>query len=406
MKHLLLPFLFSLLWGKAAAAADWPHYLGPNQNTLVSGQADGDELVPIWKAQVGMGCSTFSVVGNRVYTMGNNGQDVSSLFCLDARTGEVLWRGSFRSDSTKKNFGGGGTPFYGGPNSTPAVDGNRVYTVGRFGQVICWDAESGEMVWSWNWTQALPSYSLPQWGYAGSPVVSGERLFVEPGGEGNSVVCLDKKTGQVLWTAGDDEAGYATPVVARIDGRETLLSFNAFGLVGRSLEDGQEFFRYRWKTSYQVNSASPVVVNENQIFLSSGYGTGCVLLQVKGGQVTPLWRNKNLRNKHTVSVFLDGYLYGFDERSLVCLDIRNGDIVWEEKRYRGKGALSMTTENQVFLVSEKGQVALGKVTPQGFQETDSKQTFSEAHSWVMPIYSNGRLFTKDVKGNVVAFAVQ
>ena len=321
---------------------------------------------------------------------------------LNAADGKELWKFSFASHSTKNNFGGGRTPYYGGPNSTPTIDGEEVYVTDRFGQVFCLGLRDGAPKWTLDWAKELPGATLPTWSYAASPYIKGDHLFIEPGGKGQATVCLDKKTGKVLWKAGDDAAAYATPRIFELGGRPVLVSFNAFGLVGKDPANGSEFWRQRWRTNYDVNSASPVRIGKDRIFVSSGYGTGCALYQVGGGTPEEIWKNQNMHNKHTVSVLHEGALYGFDEDLLVCLDPETGKPHWKQEGFN-KGALSVAGGKLVIL-GENGKFALADASTAGFKASFETQLFHEFHCWTQPVLSNGRIFTKDVKGNVIALA--
>jgi outer membrane protein assembly factor BamB len=276
--------------------------------------------------------------------------------------------------------------------------------LGRFGQLFCIELRTGKRKWAWDWRRKLQGTTLPTWSYSSSPYVKGEHLFVEPGGKGNSVVCLDKNSGKVLWQAGDDAAAYATPRVLELAGRPTLVSFNAFGLVGRSPADGSEFWRARWKTNYDVNSASPQAVGKDRVFISSGYGTGCAMFKVTGSGLQELWKNREMKNKHTVSVLHDGALYGFDESDLACVDADTGRQLWKKKGY-GKGGLILAG-GKLVIQGENGRIAIGDASKSGFDADFDEEVFDKFHCWNHPVLSNGRLFVKDVKGRVVAFAVK
>jgi len=398
-----LIFAALLLVVSPAFAADWPNYLGPDWNGTTSESPGSGAPKKLWEKNVGMGSGSFATKAGVVMTMGNDANGTSSVVCLKADSGDKIWEFTFGSESTKNNFKGGRTPYYGGPNSTPTIDGENVYVLGRFGQLFCLDLRSGKKKWDWDWRRKLSGTTLPQWSYAASPYVKGDHLFVEPGGKGNSVVCLDKNSGEVVWKAGDDGAAYSTPRVLELAGKPTLVCFNAFGLVGRDPSDGSEFWRMKWKTNYDVNSASPPAVGKDKLFVSSGYGTGCTMQQVTGSGLKELWKNKNMKNKHTVSVLHDGALYGFDEADLVCLDPDNGEQHWSEKGY-GKGGL-IVADGKLVILGENGKLAIGDASTKGFKASYDEELFGKFHCWNHPVISNGKLFVRDVKGNVIAMEV-
>ncbi|MEM0898252.1 MAG: PQQ-binding-like beta-propeller repeat protein [Verrucomicrobiota bacterium] len=385
-------------------AADWPKYRGPGEDAQSTEKLGSLSPSVLWKADVGIGNSSFVIADGRAFTMGNDGENKTSVFCFEAATGKVLWEQGFPSDSTKGDFPGGKTPFHGGPNSTPLIDGDYLYTVSRFGRVDCWKLASGENVWSFDWGKKWPldRKQLPTWGYSSSPVIDGDRLFIEPGAPGASMVCLDRNTGKILWQSGDDRAAYSTPLVAEIDGKNTLLAFNRFGLVGFDPENGQSRWDFEWETQYGVNSASVLLCGDDRIFLSSGYGKGAAMVQVKDGKVEELWTTKRMKNKHTVSVFIDEHIYGFSEAELTCINADTGEVKWVERGY-GRGALVVADEKMIVQSETPAHLVIGEFSPDGFTEVWKSERQFDEHSWTMPILSNGLIFTRNVSGKIVVF---
>ena len=276
-RTLLLTALAGFCHLVATASADWTHYRGPTAHGV---SAEKLPAIPaggpqqIWTAKVGTGTSSVTVSGERVFTMGNaDGKDV--VWCLDAKSGAVVWKHEYALDLDKRMFEGGTA-------ATPTIDGNRVYTVSHQGDLFCLDAATGKPVWYKHYQKDFGG-KRPQWGFAGSPTVEGNLVIVDVGGKGASTVALDKATGATVWKSGDDAAGYASPVVAVIAGKKTVVMFKASHLVGLDLKDGRELWRGEWKTSYDVNAATPLVAGD-KVFVSSGYGAGC-----SSCRLPPVW---------------------------------------------------------------------------------------------------------------------
>ena len=389
--------------GAAAETHDWPGYMGPGMNGKTAEEIPGLRLSPVWDKQLGMGISSVAVVDGRLYTMGNDGAN-TTVYCLNPETGGEIWAHVFPSPGPRNNFPGGGTPFPGGPTSTPVVDDGHVYVIGRFGQVFCLNADTGAVVWSLDYEKDFPGYELPTWGFSASPLIAGERLYLEPGGPGQAVVCVNKADGTVLWQGGDDLASYSTPQVRELDGQGVLISFHDPDMVGRNPATGEELWRVPWETRYGVNAANPVVTGPNTIFVSSGYRTGCAHLQISGGEVTELWRNNNLSNQHSVSILHDGHLYGFDERDLVCVDVASGEQRWQQPRV-GRGALSIAGDHLI-VQEEDGWLTIASATPAAFTPLVRERIFTEAHSWTMPVVVNGLLYARDVRGHMRCFRLE
>lgn len=205
------------LWpGPRVSADDWPCFRGPHANG-VSQEAGwtyawpGDGPKAAWRLNVGIGASSFAVVGDRVLTMGNK-DDQDQVWCLDADSGRVIWKHAYACKFKDHNFEGG-------TSSTPTVDGALVYTLAYDGQVHCLRLTDGSVVWQKHLVHDFGG-RLSSWDYAGSPTIAGPLVIFDTGAEDSSTVALDKQTGQKIWGAGSDLAGYATPIPFEYGGQK------------------------------------------------------------------------------------------------------------------------------------------------------------------------------------------
>ncbi|MDD5349401.1 MAG: PQQ-binding-like beta-propeller repeat protein [Chthoniobacteraceae bacterium] len=385
-----------ILCADAARAADWPQWRGPGRDGIspetgwtAAWPASGPKV--LWKAHFGAGCSSFAVVGNRVFTMGN-AKDEGSVFCLDARTGEPVWRYAFPSVLDPKMFDGGQC-------STPTVDGDRVYALGRQGQLFCLDKATGAVVWSKDLPRDFGA-KVASWGYAGSPLVLGGMLIVDVGAKGASAVAFDKATGAVLWQAGDDPQAYSSPYAFQQDGKQRVAFFNGFGLVVREAADGKEVLRFPWKTDWGINAVTPIV-SEGKLLISSGYNHGAALLPLDAPEPKPVWENKSLRNRMNSSVLWRGCLYGFDEGTLTCLDFATGEVKWRQEGL-GLGALILAN-GKLLIQAESGAVVVAEAAPEAYKELARVEGALPKKSWVAPVLADGKLFCRNNGGEAVVF---
>src|SRR5256886_4799471 len=265
------------------SANDWPRWRGTDFNGIsketgwsTSWPREGPKQ--LWKANVGTGFSSIAVSNGRAYTLGNV-NDTETIYCLEANTGKVLWKHSYAC-STDPNL------YEGGPNATPTVDRNTVYTFSRKGHVFALDAETGNVIWSKNIHDEL-GLKIPSWGFSGSPLVEGKLLIINAGPAGTA---LDKATGKVVWSSGKESAGYSSPLPFSNGRTRAVLLFSTKALSAVDPENGRLLWEHPWKTPWGVNAADPVIVGD-KIFISSGYNQGCALLRVVGTKVSVLWRN-------------------------------------------------------------------------------------------------------------------
>lgn len=392
--------LFICLCVSWAVAGDWPRWRGPQLNGISdeTGWLDRwpkDGPPTAWRASVGNGFSTVSVKQGRLYTMGHkDGKDIVS--CLDAVTGKPLWNHAYAAELGDLNFEGG-------PTATPAIHGEHVYTLSRWGDLFCFEAASGKVRWSKNIVKELDA-PVPAWGLSGSPLIHDQLLLLSIGRAG---LALDKDFGKIVWKSATEEPGYATPMPFQRGGDRYALfsSGNAFTAV--NLKTGQSLWSVRWITRYGVNAADPIVAGDH-IFLSSGYGKGAMLLKLGDGPPTEVWRNKNLRNQFNSSVFLDGFLYGIDGDTtehavLRCVDFKTGAVRWTKEGI-GSGSL-MAADGKLLVLSDEGELLIAPASPEAFTPS-ARAKVLDGKCWTVPVLANGRIYCRNAAGELVCLDVR
>lgn len=391
---LRLTILSGIAFTLAAHADDWYRWRGPNadgisKETGWSNQWPAEGPKQLWKAKVGVGFASFAVSQGRVYITGNT-KDTDTIFCFDANTGAEVWKYSYAAKLDPKYYEGG-------TSATPTVDGDRVYTFSKRGVVHCLDAAKGTVVWTKNLAEELKA-KMPTWGFAGSVFIAGDLAILNIGTAG---AALDKKTGKVVWSSGEDESGYSTPVPFDAGGERAVLLAVKQSVVALRVKDGKELWSYPWKTEYDVNAADPIV-SGSKVFVSSGYNHGGALLDVTGGQPKLVWENKNMRNQFNSSVLWQGHLYGVDENQLRCLVFDTGEVKWTEKSV-GKGSL-MLADGKLIVLSDKGELMVAEASPAGFKPLARSQVLG-GKCWTTPVLANGKIYCRNAAGDVVCVNV-
>ncbi len=402
-RRILLLILAVLPLEPIATAADWPNWRGPENNGIsreTEWQADwpADDPPIVWKAEVGTGFSSFAVAGGRVFTTGNE-DDRDTLWCLDAENGEVLWKHSYDEPLDPKYFEGGTL-------ATPTADGGVVFQLSRRGKLFCLDAASGKVKWEKN-VQQETGAALPDWGFAGSALVHGDQLVLNVGGSG---LALNKATGEQVWFSDKNRAGYSTPVPYRAKDGEWIGFFSSGrDFVARKLKSGDEVARHKWLTRFGVNASDPIV-EFPFVFVSSGYGTGCALLDLAGGDgPTEVYRNKEMRTQMNGVVHVGGYLYGCsgdegDKRApLKCLEMATGETKWAHPGV-GTGSVSVAG-GRLIVLSARGELMFAPVSPSEFEPVFSMQVLG-GKCWTAPVLANGRIYCRNARGNVACVDVR
>jgi outer membrane protein assembly factor BamB len=385
--------------GRPANAEDWPRWRGPRldgisgETGLLKGWPEGGPR-RLWRAGLSGGFSTVAVADGRVYTQTKE-KNQEVVVCLDAATGKDLWR--FRYDADYRaypSFTGGGRPqSRTGPRATPTVDGDRVYTLGATGVLLCLDAKTGKEVWRQDLLR-LGGRDCPRHGYCSSPLVVGERLYIHPGGpKGKSVAALDKKDGAVIWETLDDPVGDGSPIWVEVGGSPQVIYFTGIAAVGVDPKDGRQLWRYPWKTHHDLNIATPIYAG-GKVFVSSNYGTGGAVFRLTDrGEPETVWEAKSMQNHISTSVLFRGQLYGFSEDRLRCVDFETGNVLWDRTGL-GRGSLLIADEHLI-IMGEYGQLVFARATPDGYSEVSRCQVFDPGTlTWTVPVLSGGRLFVR------------
>ncbi len=377
-----------------AEETDWPQYRGPNRDGVSSETGLLDQWPEggpkeLWRTSLGQGFSGISISGGHIYTMFGEGSD-EFVVCLDGATGKELWRRR-TGPNFKDRFGDG-------PRSTPTVDGELVFVLGARGGLHALGTKDGQPVWS----RDLPGEfgaETPRWGYSSAPLVEGKLLLVDVGGQGgSSVVAFDKKTGKEVWRSQNDKAGYSAPLAMTVSGQRQVVFFTGTTLVSLSPEDGTLLWKQAWKTSYDVNAATPIFIPPDRVFVSSGYDVGAAVYRVKvdgqQAEVEEVWHNREMKNKFSSSVLHEGHLYGFDEKTFKCIDAATGETKW---KFRGLGHGSLTFADGHFVVlGDDGTLVLVEATAEAYREKGRAQIF-DGKTWTVPTLSGGKLYLRDQK---------
>jgi outer membrane protein assembly factor BamB len=390
---LFFPAAVLMLTGSVCIqAADWPIWRGPSRDGISTDKEwklSGEPKV-LWEAEVGLGFSSFVVGGGRVFTTGH-ADDKDTVFCLDEKSGKVLWKYEYQADLGDKYYEGG-------TSATPTLDEDKVYQLSRWGDLICLEAATGKVVWEKN-VQKETDANIPDWGYAGAPLVQDKLLILNVGKAG---LAVEKATGKIVWKSDTDNAGYSTPYPITRDGKKLAVIGSGDSFVAIEVQTGTPVWSYRWNTRYGVNAADPILSGD-QLFISSGYNKGCTLIKLGDSQPEKVWESKVLKNQFNSSVLIDGHLYGIDgdnnsRCSLKCVRLSDGSEVWAEPSI-GFGSLT-AADGRLIILTEKGELVIAKASAEKFEELNRAQILS-GRCWSAPVLVNGRILARNTPGHVV-----
>lgn len=376
--------------GAEAGGVDWPQFRGPERNgvspekgLLGSWPESGPRV--LWRHPIGQGFSGVATSGERLYTMASD-REHETVVCLAADSGKELWRAAL-GPTFVEEYGNG-------PRSTPVVDGERVYAVSARGKLVALQAADGVKVWEVD-LPATFGTPQPRRGFSPSPLVDGDLVLLEVGGgPGKSVAAFDRRTGATRWTALDGEPGYTSPLVVTIGGvRQYVFVPTMKPEIVSLLPDGKVHWRHAWSPG---TLASPLFLPPNRVFASVAEDVGSVMIEIQEAAgkaaVREVWKSRTLKNHFSSSVAVGGFVYGFDNATLKCLDAATGEQKWAHRGF-GKGSL-IAADGLLIILSDRGALALAEATPQGYREKGRFQAMAGT-SWTSPSLARGRLYLRD-----------
>ncbi len=373
------------------AATDWPQWRGLNRDghgaagALLESWPEAGPPVP-WRRAIGSGFSSVVVKGDRLYTAWSD-EGSEKLFGLDVATGETLWSVDLGEDF-EEEFGNG-------PRSTPLVDArNVVYMLSSRARLVAVQGQDGKQVWSVDLFKKFGAGSFRR-GYASSPLLADDLVVVHVGPRRGAVVAVSRDTGKVAWAALGGRSESSSPVMATLAGRRQIVSTLGYGLAAVDPSDGSMLWRYPWPTEHRLNITTPVILPGDRVLISSGYDQGSSVVRVSESEgqwsVEEIWLQKRFRNHFNTSVHVDGFLYGYDNAILKCINAQTGEEVWKTRGF-GKGSLIAAGERLVAL-TESGELVLVKASPESFEEIARAEILS-GKCWTSPTLADGRVYLR------------
>ena len=390
--------------------ADWPTFRGvdrtavaPDTDLLERWPAEGPPL--IWEAKgAGRGYSSPAIAGDRIFTLGDGLTTAADadeyLSCFDRQTGGQLWKTKTGEPWTS------GKESWQSSRSTPTVDGAMVYVLTPFGQLVACQVEDGREVFRIDLTERFGGTKGDSWGYSESVTIDGDRLVCTPGGPQATVVALDKKSGEPVWTCpvpDDPGAGHASIVIAEVGGRRVYVTTTAGGAIGVDAETGRLLWTYPIERTTAVIPTP--IVRDDLVFFAAGYRRGGALLrQVPGPggtiaveEVYPL--NPDLANKHGGIVLVGDHLYGdSDDKGIpFCAELLTGTIAWKSRGSGKNSACVVAGDGHVYVKFADGTLALVKADPAGYEEVSSFQVpgSGDRPSWAHAVILDGLLYLRE-----------
>ena len=277
------------------------------------------------------------------------------------------------------------------------IDNSRVYSLGPKGQLVALDLGSGELIWS---KHLVDDYNAnaPFYGFSTVPLVEDGVLIVETGGDSTAISGFDKNTGELLWATGSDTIQYQSPIVMVIDGQRQLLGGGNRRVYGLDLQTGDKLWNFAHGGEPQSRggrSINPVIAGTNRVFLNNSRTAGLLFEVTKtdsGYSASEVWTTAHIKQSYNTSILHDGFLYGYSNRFLSCVDVATGELAWKS-RPPGDG-FAILVDGYLVILTKAGTLHIGEATPTAFSELTSVQLF-DGLTWTPPSFANGRIYARN-----------
>jgi outer membrane protein assembly factor BamB len=413
---------------RSLRADDWPQWRGPNRDgvwreTGIVDKFKDKQLKLDWHVEIGPGYSGPTVADGRVFVTDRlvEPTQVERVHCFDWKTGHELW-----TDVYDCRYSGVG--YEAGPRASVTIDDGRAYALGAMGNLHCLDAAKGKVLWQ---KDLLKEYQIqmPIWGIAAAPLVDGQLVIVQIGGEKACIVAFDKVTGDEKWKSLDDRASYSAPIIIQQAGQRVLICWTGDSIAGLDPQSGKVFWQFPFKPSRMVLNVATPVVHDDRLFVTCFYDGSLMLrLDQKKLAVEEIWHKVGPDEQQTQALqsiistpYFDGpNIYGVDSYGqLRCLDAATGDRIWESQaavpKARWATIQMVRNGSRMFLFNERGQLIIARLSPEGYDEISRTQVIEPTTGqlpqrggvcWSHPGFAYKHIFARNdrelVCGNLAA----
>ncbi|MGB0717376.1 MAG: PQQ-binding-like beta-propeller repeat protein [Phycisphaerae bacterium] len=390
--------------GCNATAKEWPQWGGPSRDFIVNAPklADTwpDEGPPkIWTRELGKGYSAIAVTGDKLITMYRNEKDEDVVVAMNRGDGKTIWEHSYAAPT----YEGQVLEFGHGPNGTPLVVGNKIYTIGFTGKMNCLELNTGKPIWSHDLVKDFDA-KVHKFGYSNSPMLYEGNIVVAVGGEKYGLVGFDPTSGKPAWKGEPMDMSYASPIVINVDGQDQFVIMSSEEVIGVSTK-GKKLWSHPCVNQYKNNATDPLWMNGNMLWVSTQLdgGTRCLKLTRSGDKtsVEEVWFNDKVKIFHWNAIPVGDHVYGsIGGRTtfLAAVDIKTGEVKWKERGYHKANCLY--ADNKLIFLDENGQLVMGTISPDAFKVLGNVQ-LTEKVSWTVPTLVGDTLYVRDNK-NIMA----
>lgn len=386
-----------------APAQDWTQWRGPSRDGLVpatSAPASWPEsLRRLWRVEVGEGYASPIVSRGRVFIHGRRDPE-EIVTAIDVAKGEIIWQEKYAAPFQKNQYA---VKMAKGPNATPLVVGDRLFTFGVTGVLIAWDTARGGQLWTKDFSKTVDTSKL-FCGTAASPLASGGLVIVQVGSDvhGGQILALDPATGTQKWEWRGAGPGYASPVIVEIGGKLQLITMTNSSIVGIDAKAGRELWSVPFPDEWHENIVTPLWTGSHLVVSGTRQGTHAYELKQTGAkwQATEAWKNPEVAMYMSSPVFGDQMIYGHSAKrkgQFVALDARTGAIRWTTEGRDGDHASVLLTPSHIIYLTNGADLIIVRRATKSF-EVERRYEVADAATWAMPVLLGADILVRDATG--------
>ena len=396
-----LALLVALISGAVSRAQDWPQWRGPSRDGTLPVTApfpkNFDGIKQVWQAaDLGPSYSGPIIADGRVFTTATTVNKTEEVTAYNLMDGKKLWSRDWAGTMT--------VPFFAAKNgswirSTPAYYDGKLYVGGMRDFLVCLDAKSGAILWKTDFVADLKA-PLPAFGFVCSPLVDESGVYVQAGA---SFAKLSRTDGKILWRSLVDDGGtmgsaFSSPIRVRIAGRDQLVVQTRSKLVGVAVEDGAVLWEKEIPSFRGMNILTPQPYGTDELFTSTYGGTSQVIrLGKSGSTLTPESKWAVKYEGHMTSPVVVGdtaYLLGKDQK-FIAFDLKKGKEAWRSEKRFGQYWSLIACGDRMLGLDQRGILYLVKADPTDFEVLAEKK-LTDSESWAHLAVSGKLLIVRDL----------
>lgn len=404
LKSLAICLLGVAPFAQISEAQEWSQWRGPSREGVVAAASTPASwpasLERKWRLEVGQGYSSPVVSHGRVFIHGRRDPE-EMITAVDLASGKIIWQQKYAAPFKKNEYA---VKMAKGPNSTPLVAGERLFTLGTTGVLSAWNVKTGALLWRKDYSDSVNTSKL-FCGTAMSPLLEGGALIVQVGSDihGGRVLALDPASGAEHWTWRGEGPGYASPIVITAGGVRQIVTHTNNSLVGLDAKSGALLWSAPYPDEWHENIATPLWTGAHLIVSGTRQGTHAYTLKQAGGKwvATQAWKNAEVTMYMSSPVFADGIIYGHSNKKkgqFVALDAATGAVRWATEGRAGWHASVLLTPKHVVYLTNEGDVVVARRSAAQFTEDGRYADVADSETFAMPVLLADGFIVRDATG--------